>query len=85
MNFAQPKTLTEEIIDFLVSNPTLEQLAEYKAPEALDNRLHELLDKNSEEGLTAEERSELDEFKRMRHFMNMLKAKAKLKLVKKTS
>ena len=78
MNLAQPKTLTEEIIEFLISNPTLEQMAEYKVPEALDNRLHELLDKNSEGIVTPDERAELDEYKRMGHFMNMLKLKVRL-------
>ncbi len=57
--------LLDEITEFFASTPTLVQIAEYKVSEALDQRLHDLLDKNSSEVLTDEECIELDEFLRM--------------------
>jgi hypothetical protein len=50
-------SLYQEIIDFLASNPTLEQVADFKISAPAQVRLEELLDKNREEGLTPEERT----------------------------
>ncbi len=80
MAVAQPSVLFYEILDFLGSLPTPEQIIAYKPSEALDERLHYLLDQNRHDALTDEERSELDEFLRMSHFMNMLKIRMRAKL-----
>jgi hypothetical protein len=72
--------LFNEIMDFLVSSPTAQQIVAYEPSERLNQRLHDLLDRNRLDGLTAEERAELDEFLRMNHFMNMLKIRARQKL-----
>jgi hypothetical protein len=81
MAFAPTNTLFDEITDFFTSNPTLEQIIAFKPSEALDRRLHELLEKNSNEGLNYEERSELDTFLTINHMLIILNAKARLKLV----
>jgi hypothetical protein len=80
MAVAPTNLLFDEILDFLASTPTPEQIIAFKPSEALDQRLHFLLDQNSHDRITAEERSELDEFLRMDHFMTMLKIRTRLKL-----
>ena len=80
MSFAPPKTLFDEVSDFLVSAPTPQEIIAFRASEALDDRLHELLEKNREDALTADEQSELDTFIKIGHLLTMLKAKAHLKL-----
>jgi hypothetical protein len=73
-------TLMDEILDFVLSRPMLEDVIAYQVPYELDERLHYLLDRNSQDELTLDERSELDEFLRIGHMLRMLKAKARLKL-----
>ena len=80
MAVAPPHTLFDEITDFLASAPTADQIIQFKPSEPLDQRLHDLLDRNSQGALTPEEQVELDEFLRMSHFLNMLVLKARLKL-----
>jgi hypothetical protein len=77
MVLAQPDTLFSEIIDFLASTPTPEDIIAFKPSERLEQRLSILLEKNRHDTLGAEERRELDEFLRMNHFMNMLKIRAR--------
>jgi HKD family nuclease len=79
MPLAPPDTLFDEITDFLSSAPTTEAIIAFKPSEALDQRLHDLLDKNSRDELTGEEQTELHEFLRMNHFLKMLRLKARLK------
>ena len=66
----------DEMIDFLATGPTAEQIIAHKASEAMQTRLRELLDKNSEEGLTEAETAELDGFESVEDLMGLLKAKA---------
>ena len=81
MNYAPAETLFDEITDFLMSQPTIAEIIEFQTSEKLNDRLHELLDKNSEETITIDERSELDMFLHYGHILSMLKAKARLKLL----
>jgi hypothetical protein len=80
MALAPPDTLFHEIIDFLASTPTPKNIVDFKPSERLEQRLSYLLDQNKHDGLAADERTELDEFLRMNHFMNMLKIRAREKL-----
>lgn len=77
-----PNPLFDEILDLLASGPTTQQIIAFRPSELLDQRLHYLLDQNSHDRLTAEERMELDEFLRVNQFMNMLKIRARKKLAK---
>jgi hypothetical protein len=81
MAVAPPNTLFDEVTDFLLSGPTPEQIIEFQPSEALNQRLHDLLDKNSEESLNPEERDELNRFLEIGHLFTILKAKARLKLM----
>lgn len=72
-------TLFEEILDFLASTPTPEQIIAFRPSHELQERASFLLDKQHSEALSTEERAELDEIGRMNHFMSMLKIKARQK------
>lgn len=80
MAVARENRLFDEIVDFLASAPSTDELIAYQLPEHLDERLHELLDRNSNEGLTPDERDELQEFLRLDHLLTMVKLKARLRL-----
>ena len=80
MAVAQSEILLAEIIEFLASTPTPERIVSFKPSDQLEQRLSYLLEQNRQDALTAEERSELDEFLRMNHFMNMLKIRVRQKL-----
>ncbi len=80
MAVAQPNTLFSEIIDFIASTPTPEDIIAFKPSDRLEQRLSDLLERNRQDSLTAEGQAELDEFLRMNHFMNLLKIRAREKL-----
>lgn len=80
MKLAPPETLFDELTDFLLAGPSPAEMAAYKVSAALDQRLHELLDKNSQGGLTSDEQEELNRFLHVNHLLIVLKAKARLKL-----
>lgn len=65
------------IIDFLATDPSPEQIIAFKISPAAQERLEELLDKNREEGLTADETAELDAYLQARDLMVFLKANAR--------
>jgi hypothetical protein len=78
---APPETLFAEIIEFLASTPTPEHIVAFKPSVQLEQRLEYLLSQNRQDVLTSDERQELDEFLRMNHFMNMLKIRAREKVM----
>ena len=80
MAFAPPQALFDEILDFLASTPTPDQIIGFEPPETLQQRLGDLLEKNRRVKLSAEEQVELDEFLRMNRFMSRLKLRARKKL-----
>jgi hypothetical protein len=77
-----PNPLFDEIMDFLTSSPTPEQIIAFRPSAALDQRLQDLLELNSRDSLNVNERAELEEFLRVNQFMNMLKIRARKKLAK---
>ncbi len=74
--------ITYEIIDFLATSPTPQQILEFHASEPMQERLRYLLQQNKDGTLTSEETAELDEVEYVNHFMTMLKAKIRLRLMK---
>jgi hypothetical protein len=74
------QSLFMELADFLVSQPSLEEIANYKASSSINQRTDTLLEKNRNYGLTPEERKELDNILAISHLMTLAKAKARLKL-----
>ena len=80
MTDAPSKTVKEVVTDFLGSAPTLEQIAAYRLPDELQDRAHDLLDKNRAGSLSDDERREMEEFRELDHLLTLVKAKAALKL-----
>ena len=67
-----------ELVDFLSTRPTAEQVLAHKVSADVQERLEELLDKNREEELTAAEEEELDAYRLVNHVMVLLKARARV-------
>ena len=66
-----------EMLDFLASGPTPQQIAAFKVSPSAQERLEELLEKNRESSLTDEEAVELDVYELVEHSMIRLKAQAR--------
>jgi|SRR5882724_4833417 len=77
LGVARSRKVFDEMIDFLASGPSPEQIIAHKASERMQDRLRELLGKNREEGLTEAESAELDLFESVEDLMGLLKAKAR--------
>ena len=69
-------SIQDEVLTFLLSSPTSQQIIAFHASDAAQERLHVLLEGNREGTLTDAERAELDEASQLNHFMMRLKAKA---------
>ncbi|MFN0111911.1 MAG: hypothetical protein ACKVZH_23880 [Blastocatellia bacterium] len=67
----------QEIMDFLTSSPTPDQLLAFKISASAQDRLEELLDKNREGEITAEERAELNTYVRLSEYLTKLKARVR--------
>jgi hypothetical protein len=67
----------QEMIDLLTSGPTAAQLLAFKISDSAQERLEELLRKNREEELTAEERADLNTYLRLSEYLTKLKARAR--------
>lgn len=74
------QSIFAELAEFLVSQPSLEELAAYKVSAGVQQHIDELLEKNREGILSAEERLELEKILAVSHVMTLTKTKAQLKL-----
>lgn len=63
-----------EVIEFLGSAPSREEILAFKISDAAQERLEDLLYLNREETLTPQEKDELDTFIQVDHLFIMLKA-----------
>ncbi|MEL6528144.1 MAG: hypothetical protein AAFQ07_20775 [Chloroflexota bacterium] len=77
------KSIFSEIADFLVTQPSLDDLASYKVSNSIQQHLDNLLERNREEGLALQERMELEKILAVLQMMDLAKAKAQLKLANK--
>jgi hypothetical protein len=73
--------LLDEITDFLSTNPTPEQILAFRPSEPLQSRALELLELNRKNTMSTSERGEMETYMQMDHFMTLLKAKTRLKLM----
>ncbi len=70
----------EEIIDFIASGSTPDDVAAFvPSPEARE-RVWQLIERGKTDTLTAEEAAELDRSLELEHIMRLAKAKARLNL-----
>jgi len=80
MAVAPPKTITDVLIQFFGSAPTLEEIIAFELPPEIQARALELLQLNRGNLLTVETRAEIEEFDRVRHIINMIVLQARLRL-----
>ncbi|MCQ3930462.1 MAG: hypothetical protein DPW16_08365 [Chloroflexi bacterium] len=70
-----------EVLDFLATCPSAQQVLDFRTSETLQERLRYLLQQNQERTLTLDENAELDEMQYLNHLMAMLKAKIRIKMM----
>ncbi|MBI3913073.1 MAG: hypothetical protein HY327_02585 [Chloroflexi bacterium] len=66
----------DAILEFLVSQPTPEQVLAMKPSSEFQARVSELLDKNKTDGLTRQEETQLDRYLMIEHMTRLAKAHA---------
>ena len=80
MNTAPSITIQDEVLDFLMTSPTPEEIIAFRASDAAQERLRFLLDANRNETISDVEQAELEEASSINHFFALLKARAHKKL-----
>jgi hypothetical protein len=75
MNTASPAYF--EIIDFIAAGTTPEAVAHFRPSPEAQRRLAELIEREKDSALSAEEKAELDHFMELEHILRMAKAKAR--------
>lgn len=73
-------SLAIEAADFLMGQPSLEELATARVSEKVQTYIHYLLDGNGEGELSRDEHSDLHQIMGILSVLDLMKAKAKLKL-----
>jgi hypothetical protein len=81
MALVQTPTAFSELLNFLASTPSHEEILAYAPYEELQSCLSYLLEKNRNDRLSDEEKAELDEALSLDHFVTMLKIRVRKKLM----
>jgi hypothetical protein len=68
-----------EILELLTTLPSPEEILALRPSDALQTRVRTLVEKSQEEGLTAAEEQEWQQYEYLEHLVRMAKAKALLK------
>ena len=68
-----PSEVYRYILNFLISNPTSAEIADFRPQPQMQERLRDLLDRSHGGRLTSMEQQELDEYERIEHCVVMLK------------
>ena len=71
-----PARLYREILNFLATNPTPDDILAFQPNPEIQDRLHLLLDRNKAGTIAAHETLELDEYEEIEHLMIILKKKS---------
>ena len=66
-----------EIIDFLAAGTTPTSLIAFRPSEAAKARVADLIQREKNRGLTAEEQAELEHYLQLEHLMSLAKARAR--------
>jgi hypothetical protein len=69
------EAIEQYILQFLLSNPTPQELQAFGPTPAMQAQIHTLLEKNRSGTLTDAESRELDEYVEINHFVTILKAR----------
>lgn len=75
MSLASPAYL--EIIDFIAAGTTPEQVAQFRPSVEAQERVAYLIERDREQGLSPEEKAELDHFVELEHILRMARARAR--------
>ena len=67
----------EEVVEFIAAGPSSSALADFQAYPRAKERVAALIRKEKNEGLTPEEKAELDDCMQIEHLMNLVKARAR--------
>ncbi len=70
----------DEIIEFITSAPSPEEIVAFKPSERLQRRVNELLDKKRESDLSESETHEVEQYLMIEHIMRLAKARARKRL-----
>ena len=73
-------TPADEVMDFLLSAPTPQEVIALRPSQAAQERLRYLLDGNRNQTLNDAERAELETYLQLEHFVRRLKIRAQEKL-----
>ncbi len=66
----------EQVLEFLASGPSSQEIASYRPSKAAQTRFSRLLEANRERQLSPQEEEELDHYIAMDRMLSLLKAKA---------
>ena len=66
-----------EIIDFIAAGTTPEAVVDFRPSAEAQQRVADLIEREKEDGLSSEEKAELDHFMELEHILRMAKAKAR--------
>jgi hypothetical protein len=72
-----PTRAYEEVIEFIAAGPTTDRVADFRPSEAAKQRVVELVRREKDAGISAEERSELEHYLQLEHLMRLAKARAR--------
>jgi hypothetical protein len=72
----QQQGASQEVLSFLMAQPTPQDILEFRVSETAQARLGVLLDRNRERGLGEDETLELDGYEQLDQLMQMLKMRA---------
>ncbi|HEX8695190.1 MAG TPA: hypothetical protein VF746_22455 [Longimicrobium sp.] len=67
----------DEIVDFIAAGPSPSKVVAFRPSEATRQRVADLIHREKTEGISDEERSELDHYQQIEHLMRLAKARAK--------
>lgn len=67
----------EEVVDFIASGTTPQNVIAFRPSKASQERVSDLLEMEKSDGLSSEERLELDHYMQIEHLMRLAKARAR--------
>jgi hypothetical protein len=70
----------EEVIEFIAGGTSTGEVADFQASAEVRQRVADLIAREKSEGISADEKSELDHYLQLEHLMRMAKARARQRL-----
>ena len=67
---------SDEVVEFLAQQIPSHRLASFRASKVTRSRVWHLVEKEKEQGLTPEERCELEDYEKLEHLLILAKARA---------